>query len=66
MGFVLTILCALIGGALAAVTHFDGGSAGAAFSKLPLWLTVFIVIRAGVVEEFLSRLRHRNDSRPWV
>jgi hypothetical protein len=35
---VLAAVCFLVAGVLALVTHYTGGSAGEAFSKLPLWL----------------------------
>jgi membrane protease YdiL (CAAX protease family) len=54
-GFVLTLICLVIGGTLAALTHYGGGRAADAFSKLPLGLITLIVFRAGVVEELLYR-----------
>src|SRR4029453_15303354 len=54
-GLVLAAVCFLVAGVLALVTHYTGGSAGEAFSKLPLWLVTLTVFRAGVVEEFFYR-----------
>jgi len=45
----------LVGGLLVGITHYTGGSAGEAFSKLPVWLVTLIVFRAGVVEELFYR-----------
>jgi membrane protease YdiL (CAAX protease family) len=53
----MTIICALVGFGIARTTH-DGRADNptvAAFSKLPVWLLVFIVFRAGVVEELFYR-----------
>jgi membrane protease YdiL (CAAX protease family) len=52
-GLAMTIVCALVGFGIAHATHY--GRALAAFSKLPVWLLVFIVFRAGVVEELFYR-----------
>jgi uncharacterized protein len=49
------IVCAVVGFAIAAMTHFNGGRTGESLAKLPLWLVFFIVIRAGVVEELFYR-----------
>jgi membrane protease YdiL (CAAX protease family) len=54
-GLALAAVCFLVAGVLALVTHYTGGSAGEAFSKLPLWLVTLTVVRAGVVEEFFYR-----------
>ena len=54
-GIVLAIVCLAVAFVLVALTHFNGGSAGEAFSKLPLWLVTLIVVRAGVVEELCYR-----------
>jgi CAAX protease family protein len=54
-GLVIAAICFLLGGAIVALTHFNGGPLGKAFSKLPLWLITLIVVRAGVVEEFFYR-----------
>jgi membrane protease YdiL (CAAX protease family) len=54
-GLVLMAVCAVVGGIIATLTHFNGGPTGTALSKLPLWLTTLVVIRAGVVEELFYR-----------
>ena len=54
-GFLLGIVCLLVGGGLVALTGFTGGEAGKAFEKLPVWLVSLIVVRAGVVEELCYR-----------
>jgi membrane protease YdiL (CAAX protease family) len=54
-GLALMVVCGLVGGAIVAITHFNGGANGAALAKLPLWLVTLIVIRAGVVEELFYR-----------
>jgi uncharacterized protein len=54
-GLILTVLCALVGFALAHLTHYGHGTGSAAFDKLPLWLITLIVLRAGVVEELFYR-----------
>jgi membrane protease YdiL (CAAX protease family) len=54
-GGILTVLCGLVGGLVANLTHFNGGELGGALMKLPLWLVVLIVLRAGVVEELFYR-----------
>ena len=54
-GLVIAAVCFLVGGLLVAITHYTGGSAGEAFSRLPLWLVTLIVFRAGVVEELFYR-----------
>ena len=57
-GLALTLICGVVGGGLAALTHFSGGSGGSFLERLPLWLVTLIVVRAGVVEEtILSRIR---------
>jgi membrane protease YdiL (CAAX protease family) len=54
-GLITAIICALVGGALAALTGYGHGPGSAAFAKLPLWLISLIVLRAGVVEELFYR-----------
>ena len=51
----LTLICGVVGGGLAALTHFSGGSGGSFLEGLPLWLVTLIVVRAGVVEELFYR-----------
>ena len=54
-GVVVAAICFAVGGVLAGLTHYGGGSAGAALEKLPLWLVTLIVVRAGAVEELFYR-----------
>jgi membrane protease YdiL (CAAX protease family) len=45
----------LLGAIVIALTHYTGGSSGAALAKLPVWLVTLIVVRAGVLEELFYR-----------
>jgi membrane protease YdiL (CAAX protease family) len=54
-GGVIAVVCAVLAFGIAALTHYTGGSSGAAFAKLPLWLVTLIVFRAGVLEELFYR-----------
>jgi uncharacterized protein len=54
-GLVLAIVCLLVGGLLAAVTHYGHGEKAEAFGKLPVWLISLICVRAGVAEELFFR-----------
>lgn len=54
-GILLAIVCMIVGGVIASMTHFNGGDLGAALFKLPLWLVILVVVRAGVVEELFYR-----------
>ena len=54
-GGIIAVVCAVLAFAIAALTHYTGGSSGAAFAKLPLWLITVIVFRAGVLEELFYR-----------
>ena len=54
-GLLLAVICLGVAGALIALTGYNGGEAGKAFGKLPLWLITLIVIRAGAVEELCYR-----------
>jgi membrane protease YdiL (CAAX protease family) len=54
-GFLLGVVCLLVGGVLVALTGYTGGESGKAFDKLPTWLLSLIVLRAGVVEELCYR-----------
>lgn len=54
-GVVTALLCAAAGGAVAFVTKFNGGATARELEKLPLWLVVVIVCRAGFVEELFFR-----------
>ena len=56
-GLVTALVCGGVGFALARATGYGGtdNPAAAAFSKLPVWLIVLIVIRAGIAEELFFR-----------
>ena len=54
-GIVLAVVCMIVGGVIASLTHFKGGELGAALFKLPLWLVILVVVRAGLVEELFYR-----------
>ena len=56
-GVVTAVVCGIVGFALARATGYGGtdNPTAAAFAKLPVWLVVLIVIRAGVAEELFFR-----------
>jgi len=54
-GGIIAVVCAVLAFGIVALTHYNGGSSGAALAKLPLWLTTIIVLRAGVLEELFYR-----------
>jgi len=70
-GFVIALVSAAVALALAHLTSYGNGPGSAAFEKLPLWLIILIVIRAGVVEELfyrgyaIERLRMIGLGRFW-
>ena len=71
-GGILTLLCGVVGGVIASVTHFKGGEMGQALAKLPFWLVILVVLRAGVVEELfyrgyaIERLQLLGLNRYWA
>ena len=71
-GLILTIVCAAVGLALAALTQYGHSPAAEALAKLPLWLITLIVFRAGVVEELfyrgyaIERLQALGLNRYWA
>jgi CAAX protease family protein len=71
-GGILAVLCGLVGGVVASLTHFKGGELGQILAKLPFWLVILIVVRAGVVEELfyrgyaIERLQLLGLSRYWA
>ena len=71
-GTILALLCAVVGGVVASLTHFQGGAMGEALARFPLWLVILIVLRAGVVEEFfyrgyaIERLQSVGLNRYWA
>lgn len=56
-GLVTAVVCGAVGFAIAKATGYGGtdNPVAAAFAKLPVWLIVLIVIRAGIVEELFFR-----------
>jgi membrane protease YdiL (CAAX protease family) len=54
-GGLIAVVCGVLAFAIAALTDYNGGPSGAAFAKLPLWLTALIVLRAGVLGELFYR-----------
>ena len=54
-GLVTAAICLAAAGGIMVVTKFDGGPHAHDFDKLPLWLVVVIVFRAGFVEELFYR-----------
>jgi len=42
-GGIIAVVCAVLAFGIVALTHYNGGSSGAALAKLPLWLTTLIV-----------------------
>ena len=56
-GLVTALVCGVVGFGIARATGYGGtdNPAAAAFSKLPVWLVVLIVIRAGFAEELFFR-----------
>jgi membrane protease YdiL (CAAX protease family) len=71
-GGILVVLCGLVGSIVAVLTHFRGGETGEALAKLPLWLVLLVVLRAGVVEELfyrgyaIERLQLLGLNRYWA
>ena len=71
-GTILALLCAVVGGVVASLTHFQGGAMGEALARFPLWLVILIVLRAGVVEELfyrgyaIERLQSLGLNRYWA
>jgi membrane protease YdiL (CAAX protease family) len=54
-GGIITVILLAVGGIIAGLLHFNGGEAGEGLSKLPLWVVLLVVVRAGVVEELFYR-----------
>ncbi len=54
-GVVIAILCGAAGGTIAYITKFNGGQMAKDLARLPFWLAVVIVCRAGFVEELFYR-----------
>ena len=54
-GGILVVLCGIVGSVVAILAHFKGGEMAAGLAKLPLWLVILIVLRAGIAEELFYR-----------
>jgi membrane protease YdiL (CAAX protease family) len=54
-GVIITVVCVAVGFIIVAITHFNGGETGKALARLPRWLLILVVVRAGVVEEIFYR-----------
>jgi membrane protease YdiL (CAAX protease family) len=71
MGTCNRVVLAVVVGGLAYLTGFRHGPGSAVSDKLPLWLILLIVFRAGVVEELfyrgyaIERLRMVGFGRFW-
>src|SRR5205085_6227514 len=71
-GGLIAFVCGLAGFGIAALTHFNGGRSGESLAKLPIWLILAVVIRAGVVEELfyrgyaIERLRSVGLNQLWA
>jgi membrane protease YdiL (CAAX protease family) len=71
-GVIIAVACGLVGGVVASLTHFKGGEMGAGLARLPVWLVVLVVLRAGVVEELfyrgyaIERLQSLGLNRYWA
>jgi membrane protease YdiL (CAAX protease family) len=70
-GLAISLPCLLVAGILVTLTRYGHAPESAAFEKLPLWLMTLVVLRAGVVEEFLyrgyaiTRLEGLGVGRSW-
>ena len=71
-GGILIVICGVVGSVVAGLTHFKGGEMGNALLKLPLWLVILIVLRAGIAEELfyrgyaIERLQALGLNRYWA
>ncbi len=73
-GLVMTVISGVVGFGLAHATHYGQADnpTAAAFSKLPVWLLILIILRAGVVEELfyrgyaIERLESLGLNRVWA
>ncbi|HST30209.1 MAG TPA: type II CAAX endopeptidase family protein [Chthoniobacterales bacterium] len=68
----LTIVSILVGGIIAAITHYGHSETAEAFGKLPVWLVSLICVRAGIAEELffrgyaIERLQAMGLNRFWA
>jgi len=54
-GALLSVVCGVVGFGIAVLIHFNGGKSGESLAKLPIWLLILVVARAGIVEELFYR-----------
>jgi uncharacterized protein len=54
-GVVIAMACILPAALIAKFTGYGHGAGSQAFSKLPTWVVLMVVVRAGVVEELFYR-----------
>src|SRR5205814_2687111 len=52
---VITFACLIVGLGIAVLVKFNGGHSGEALAKLPVWLVLLVVVRAGIIEELFYR-----------
>ena len=54
-GVVIAMACILPAALIAKFTGYEHGAGSQAFTKLPIWAVLIVVVRAGVVEELFYR-----------
>src|SRR5579885_1504370 len=54
-GGIITAICGVLAAVIGTLLHFRGGETSEGLAKLPLWLALLVVVRAGVVEELFYR-----------
>jgi uncharacterized protein len=54
-GVVMAVACMVPAGLIAQFTGYGHGAGSQSFAKLPVWLTLIVVVRAGAVEELFYR-----------
>jgi|SRR6204780_900679 membrane protease YdiL (CAAX protease family) len=54
-GGVIAVACIVPAAVIAKLTGYGHGSASQAFAKLPVWVLLIVVLRAGMVEELFYR-----------
>jgi membrane protease YdiL (CAAX protease family) len=71
-GALLTVVCGVVGFGIAVLTQFKGGPSGESLARLPIWLLIMVVTRAGIVEELfyrgyaIERLEALGLNRYWA
>jgi len=54
-GVVIALTCIVPAALIAKATGYGHGAASQSFAKLPIWLVLIVVVRAGIVEELFYR-----------